>query len=60
MPKYLQNTMKKLKIPEAYKKNPPKPILGQILIIYYITKENLGQSGKKNTEPTYGLLFQIW
>lgn len=28
-------------------KNLPKPILGQILIIYYITKENLGQSEKK-------------
>lgn len=31
-------------------KNPPKPILGQILIIYYITKENLGQSEKKKTQ----------
>lgn len=58
--------MKKLKVPEAYK-NPPKPILGQIFVIYYITKENIlhhkGKPGtirKKNTEPTYDLLFQIW
>lgn len=51
MPKHLQNTMKKLKVPEAYK-NPPKPILGQILVIYYITKENLGQSEKKKKHRT--------
>lgn len=54
--------MKKLKVPEGYN-NPPKSILEEILVIYYLIKENKTwdkQIIRQNMELTHGLLIQVW